>query len=359
MGRHSDKRLTDMQVKHAQDGTHYDGGNLLLRVGNGGDSKKWVLRYQRHGKVVEIGLGPVNGVKRVSLKRARELRDKHMAHLAEGLDPKTEKRKLAAGRKSFAQAAQELIEARQKGWRVSRTSSLNDWTKSLLVDCKPISDRFVGDIETGDIERIVRPYWDRGRQTSARRLLNRIEMTFDFAKAKGWRKADNPATWALFQTILQAHGPTGPTRNHPSLDWRETPAFMARLRADEPSMAALALELMVLTGGRSGEVRGMLWNEVNFDDATWRVPGERMKRKIAHEVALSGDAVALLKRLDAARINEVCLSRSLERRAGCSPGGLGPRPAVDRPSSRPARRSVAAWLSRLVLDMDGRAGNAV
>jgi integrase len=304
MGRQRN-RLTAMQVKTATDGWYNDGGNLHLRVGNGGKSKKWVLRYARDHKVVEIGLG---GAADVSLKLARELRDRHMAGLAEGLDPKTEKRKLAAGRKSFAQAAQELIEARRKKWRPSandgRTSSLDDWTKSLTVDCKPISDRFVGDIETGDIERIVRPYWDRGRETSARRLLNRIEMTFDYAKAKGWRKADNPATWTLFQTILQADGPTGPKRHHPALKWPETPAFMARLRADEPSMAALALEMMILTGGRSGEVRGMLWSEVNFDDATWTVPGERMKRKLPHEVALSGDAVALLKRLEAARINQ-------------------------------------------------------
>jgi integrase len=302
MGRGRD-RLTAKQVKNAKDGWYNDGKNLHLRVGNGGKSKKWVLRYQRDGKVTEIGLG---GADRVSLKVARKLRDQHLEGFAKGLDPKTEKRKAAAGRKSFAQAAQELIEARQKGWRVSandgRTSSLNDWTKSLTVDCQPISDCFVGDIETGNIERIVRPYWDRGRETTARRLLDRVARVFDYAKAKGWRKADNPATWALFQTILQAHGPTGPKRHHPALDWRRMPAFMARLRADEPSMAAMALELIVLTGGRSSEVRGMLWTEVNFDEATWRVPGERMKRKLPHEVALSADAVALLRRLEPARI---------------------------------------------------------
>jgi integrase len=306
MGQHTRNRLTTLQVKTAQDGWLNDGGNLHLRVSNGGKSKKWVLRYQRDGKVTEIGLG---GADQVTLKLARTLRDQHLETLAKGGDPREEKRKQAVvrqGRKTFAEAAAELIEKRRNKWRTSvnegRTSSLNDWTKSLTVDCKPISDRFVGDIETDDIERIVRPYWDKGRETTARRLLDRVARVFDYAKAKGWRKADNPATWALFQTILQAHGPTGPKRHHPALDWRRMPAFMARLRADEPSMAAMALELMILTGGRSGEVRGMLWSEVDFDDATWRVPGERMKRKLPHEVALSGDAVALLKRLDTARI---------------------------------------------------------
>jgi integrase len=67
-------------------------------------------------------------------------------------------------------------------------------------------------------------------------------------------------------------------------------------------MASLALEAMILTACRSGEVRGMLWTEIDFDTATWTVPAERMKRKLAHEVPLSADAMAIIKRLEPARI---------------------------------------------------------
>ena len=305
MGR-AEKRLTAMQVKTAQDGTYSDGGNLQLRVN--GDSKKWVLRYQRDGKVVEIGLG---GVKLVTLKQAREKRDKHMAILAEGLDPREEKRKQAAarlGRKTFAEAAGELIAARRKNWRANatngRTSSLDDWTKHLTVDCNSIANRSVADLSVDEIKPIVRPVWDSGHTNTARRLLRHIESTLNYAKAHGWRTADNPAAWGVFQHILQAQGPSGPKSHHPALDWPETPAFMTRLRANEPTMPALALETMVLTACRSGEVRGMLWTEINFATATWTVPAERMKRKLPHQVPLSADAVALLRRLEAARIDK-------------------------------------------------------
>ena len=304
MGR-TRNRLTAMQVKSALDGWHNDGGNLHLRVN--GDSKKWVFRYVRGGKATEIGLGSAADV---PLKQARELRDRHMASLADGLDPREEKRKLAAARqnrKTFAEAAEELIAARRKNWRTNasdgRTSSLDDWTKHLTVDCKRIANRSVSDIGVDDIKPIVRLSWDSGHTNTTRRLLRHIEAVFDYAKAHGWRTGDNPAAWGVFQHILQAQGPRGPKPHHPALKWSETPAFMARLRADEAagSMAALALEMMILTACRSGEVRGMQWSEIDFDKAVWTVPAVRMKRKLEHEVPLSADAVALLKRLEAAR----------------------------------------------------------
>ena len=70
-----------------------------------------MFRYVRAGKAVEIGLG---GADRVTLKAARELRDQHLATLARGDDPRATKIKTAANRKTFAEAASELIEARRK-----------------------------------------------------------------------------------------------------------------------------------------------------------------------------------------------------------------------------------------------------
>jgi integrase len=55
------------------------------------------------------------------------------------------------------------------------------------------------------------------------------------------------------------------------------PAFMAKLRRVD-AMSALALELAILTRTRSEEARGVLWDEIDFDAATWTVPGERMMR---------------------------------------------------------------------------------
>ena len=305
MGR-ARNRLTAKQVENAKDGWYNNGGNLHLRVN--GVSKKWVFRYVRGGKATEIGLGSAADV---SLKLARELRDRHMEGLAEGLDPREEKRKLRAAklnRKTFAEAAEELIAARRKNWRTNasdgRTSSLDDWNKHLMIDCKRIASRAVDDIGVDDIKPIVKPVWDSGHANTTRRLLRHIEAVFDYAKAHGWQKGDNPAAWGVFQDILQAQGPSGPKPHHPALRWPETPAFMARLRAAEPTIPSMALEMMVLTACRSGEVRGMEWREIDFDKAVWTVPAERMKRKLPHEVPLSADAMAIIKWLEPAHINK-------------------------------------------------------
>ena len=56
-----------------------------------------------------------------------------------------------------------------------------------------------------------------------------------------------------------------------------------------------AFEFLVLTAARSGEVRGMEWNEVDPDAAIWMVPAERMKAGREHRVPLSPQAVAILE----------------------------------------------------------------
>jgi integrase len=73
-----------------------------------------------------------------------------------------------------------------------------------------------------------------------------------------------------------------------------------RLRASS-NTAALALEFLILTATRTGETLGMTWDEVDFDNATWNVPKERMKMGREHVVPLSDPAVAILRAQEAER----------------------------------------------------------
>lgn len=68
---------------------------------------------------------------------------------------------------------------------------------------------------------------------------------------------------------------------------------MAQLRARE-DMGARALEFAILTAGRSDEIRGAPWTEIDLGHAEWNIPAKRMKGKRPHRVPLSEPALSLL-----------------------------------------------------------------
>jgi integrase len=82
----------------------------------------------------------------------------------------------------------------------------------------------------------------------------------------------------------------------------DLPAFFAKLEAYEgdPSTKA-ALELLILTAVRPGELRSARWTEIDESRSLWRIPAERMKMDAEHLVPLSTQALSLLQ--DLRRLN--------------------------------------------------------
>lgn len=97
-------------------------------------------------------------------------------------------------------------------------------------------------------------------------------------------------------------GKIASTRHHAALALDELPAFYGRL-ADVEGAGARALEFLILTAARSGEVRLATWSEVNLSTGLWTIPQERMKAGREHRVPLSrgaGDVLAQLPRFEGA-----------------------------------------------------------
>ena len=69
---------------------------------------------------------------------------------------------------------------------------------------------------------------------------------------------------------------------------------MRRLEAC-PASSALALRFLILTAGRTSEVLGATWQEVDLETRVWTIPGARMKAEKEHRVPLSDAAVEILK----------------------------------------------------------------
>ena len=218
-----------------------------------------------------------------------------------GIDPVAEKRaakeaaSTAAKRKTFAEAAEAVIEKNRSGWKVSlegRCSTLDQWRRDLAVTCKPIARKFVDEITIVDVKAVIQPYWEREQLDSARSLQKRIEAIFDYATAHGWRSGDNPASWNIFKHLWPL-APKGDV-HHAALPWRDAPEFLPRLRQSDATSARL-LEFILLTAVRSNEARGAIWAEIDLEARVWTIPAARMKMSRDHDVPLSDQAVALLQ----------------------------------------------------------------
>ena len=287
-------RRTD-QAAH-QPGTYTDGNGLTLRVDRTG-GKRWVQRATIAGKQRNIGLG---GYPVVSLRDARDAAIDNLRKIRNGIDPIAERKdskaelqhqqeRTAAG-PTFREIAEQVIEFRRPTWRSERHAT--QWTESLTLHAYPgIGDMAVSEITSGDVLAILQPIWNDKAET-ATRVLQRISVVLDYCVAVGLRR-DNP-----IPTVKRAL-PRRPRRkaNHPALDPANVPAAMVKVRdSSTQELTRLAFELMVLTATRQGELRGMAWDEINWECATWTIPAERMKAGIEHRIPLSDRAVEILRR---------------------------------------------------------------
>ena len=171
--------------------------------------------------------------------------------------------------------------------RKASCSMAHDATKYA----KPIARKQVSKIGTEDILRVLKPMWTE-KHEMASRLRGWIERVLDYAEAHGWRLGDNPARWrGHLKDVLPARQKL--TRGHHSaIVYKDLPAFMNALRASE-SVSARALEFLILTAGRTGEVIGAEHGEIDTVEMVWTAPAERMKAGREHRVPLVDRALEI------------------------------------------------------------------
>ena len=84
------------------------------------------------------------------------------------------------------------------------------------------------------------------------------------------------------------------------MPYTEIRAFVQALREyQSKSVAAFALELLILTGVRSNEALGAKWSEIDPATAIWTIPKERMKTGREHRIPLSPPAMRIVEAMAA------------------------------------------------------------
>jgi integrase len=276
-------------------GRHGDGGGLYLVVDPNG-ARRWVFIYRWKanraakgaGKLREMGLGPFSGV---SLAKAREKAKAQRELLADGLDPITVKHE-AQEIPTFGALAALVIEAKTKELRNAK--SVTRWERALNTYAAELTEIQVSEITVAHVLKVLKPLWERVPE-SAQKTRGYIEAVLDAAKAKGFRKGDNPARWRGHLDHLLPKRAKLSRGHHAAMAYGDLPTFIGELRQRD-ALAALALEFTILTAARTGEVLGATWAEIDLTTKVWTIPKERMKAAREHRVPLGDRAIKILEK---------------------------------------------------------------
>lgn len=285
--------LTDTSIKTAKPKEKAfkltdDGGLFLLVNPNG--SRWWRFRYRIDGKekLISFGVYP-----EVSLKEAREKRDKARKMLRDGIDPSQAKKAQKAsdsGADSFETIAREWFSKFSPTWTPSHGERI---LRRLERDIFPwIGKRPIGEIKAPELLTVLRRIEERGAVDTAHRASQNCGQVFRYAVATG--RAERDPTGDLRGAIP----PTKQTHHASITDPREIGALLRAIDAYEGGLIVrCALRLSPLVFVRPGELRKAQWSEINWDKSEWVIPAERMKMREKHIVPLSCQSLEILREL--------------------------------------------------------------
>ncbi len=304
-------KLTVLKVKNAKAGRHTDGDGLFLYVKESG-ARSYVLRVQHEGKRRDIGLGTadvdgagrdqtdseslLNGSslmlrKSLTLSEAREKASILRKLAKTGADPIIERDKERITTPSFAEAVTEAYNAFKPGWS-DRTAKA--FKASLEEHANPkLGQLKVSAIGLWDIVATLAVIWTE-KPVMAKKVSVRIRQVLAFAKARGWRSDAVPEARELRLGLSkQAEG-----GHFKAMPYEDCATFFADQWKKELTPSRAAMLFAMLTGNRSGSIRAAAWEQIDLETREWRCPATIMKgKKVAHDVALSDAAIALLERL--------------------------------------------------------------
>lgn len=295
--------LTDRQIKNTKaTGQAYklgDQGGLYLHVTDNG-SKLWRYKYRIDGKQKLLALGKYPDI---SLADAREGHQQARKLVAGGIDPSAQRQAEKQAQKyavetSFGSMAALWLKLHKTKSAVRHyTTTKGRLDNHILpelggIDCKELKPAQVVSFAK-QIEQ------DHGRETADRCLMV-VRQVLNYAADHGHIEA-NVAAGIKPDSILEGRN-NDTQNNHARVSLEELPKLLRDVDAySGKQQTALAMKLLSLTLLRTGELIGMKWSEVDFEEKLIRIPAERInakkKTEEPHTVPLPRQALEILRLL--------------------------------------------------------------
>ena len=285
-------------------GYHRCDRGLYLQVAGSG-TKSWLFRYKSPvtAKQREMGLGSLN---LVPLAAARNIAVECRRQVLSGLDPLEERgrvkrvRQLEQARSiTFQEAAEKCIASKKPEWKNAKHAQ--QWANSLTTYAYPVFGTLsVSDLDTDLVLKAIEPIWISKAETASR-VRQRIETVWDWARARKYVEGENPARLrGHLDKILAKTAKVKRVKHHAAVPYKQIATFITQLR-DRKGSSALAMEFMILTAARTGEVRGARWQEIDLTTKVWTIPADRMKAGKEHRVPLCDRAMQILNSMTSNR----------------------------------------------------------
>ncbi|QFZ84657.1 tyrosine-type recombinase/integrase [Variovorax paradoxus] len=269
-----------------------DGQGLYLRIVPLG-TKSFQFRFTYAAKRQTMTLGTFPDL---SLADARERARECRAILERGDNPATvhqDKRQA----KIDALDVEQLIDEYEQKWLKLHFKRPRERAAILEKDLKPIFHILVPDVKPVQITTCVNKILERGKKVMANRFLQATRKLFQYAVDQHMRP-DNPVT------MTKAAAGGREVAKKTNLRFEQLATFYRMLHSPPLNVSrqmswqtSKALQLMILTGQRPGEVVRIEWGEIDLAAGIWVIPAEftKVPSNGDHTVHLSSQAIDLLK----------------------------------------------------------------
>lgn len=275
----------------------FDGGGLFLLITPSG-SKLWHLKYRFAGKEKKLALG---AYPTITLAEARQRREDAKKQIANGIDPSDARKQQKLQVEAQAEHDANTFEKVAREWHAHKRPEWSDnHAERLLVrleqDVFPwIGSKPITDIKTPELVQLLQRIATRTIET-AYRVKMALGMVCQYAVLKGLTDT-NPA--ASLRGVL-------PARRHKHMAAPTDPKDVAELMRAIDSfqgtfVVKCALQLSPMLFARPGEIRKMLWADVNLETAEWKYFVTKVK--LNHLVPLSKQAIEILNSLKPLTMN--------------------------------------------------------
>jgi integrase len=279
-----------------------DRGGLALDVLPSG-VRSWVYRYRRQdGKRMKMVLGRYPDL---SLKAAREERDKLAGLVARGQSPAEERQKERFEEKEREEGRGSDPTLAQFTERWYREMVLPPKGRSHWRNPKPVrgcldhqilpalGDKPLKEITKADIRKLLFEKRNAGYETAALFQRTLLKLILDYAVVEELLEY-NPVTLIPKDSIGRTE------KRERDLSEAEIRIFLEEVEASSLSRPVkIILRLLLLTMVRKGELMRARWTHIDFERAEWHVPREHSKTGKPHIVPMTPQVASLFRELQA------------------------------------------------------------